>query len=821
MPVTSAAKSRLLAMAALLLVLTGAAFTLRGLLALERGASPISQHAPLIAGLWAGVLALVFGLSRWHRFGVLPLGFLLTGALALAFGQLAALVAVFLLGLASVGLGRMLLSRRPGAANDLDCLLVGLAVYGTLIGLLVHYPVNYPGVYAALLLVPVLCTWRHCYATLERAWQWLLAPRTTAVLPSAQRSAIVAVVLVHFLIALMPERGYDALVTHLLLPARIAWQHVWSFDVDNYVWAVMPMIGDWLYTIGYMLGGETGTRLVNLGCFVLLARLVYEAAVWAGSREEGATWAVLLFVSTPLALTETSSLFIESVWTCFVLGGALALLRLMTDREDPAVRLVVGGVLLGGALAAKAVSFMVLPVLALALAIGIRRWWSVGLWRAQAAGATAFLAIGVVPYVRAFVITGNPVFPFFNGYFRSPHYALENFTAPGTFEKGMTWDVLYRITFESPKFLESRPGAAGFQWLLLVGPAVVLLLLARQRRGLVLLSIAFGIAWLTFAQTAYLRYVLPSFALAAAAAGMAIAGLQPARSLVSRCLTLAAIVSVVLNVLYFSSGGYQHGLSFRVLASESARANFLSDNQPTRTAVEVVNGLNQSHRPVAFLCKPFAAGLHADGLFPTWYNFKFQNQVTRAKTAAELGAMLGEREAQYVLLLDRWSSEAMRERVRSVTHEVRRIGDLSVRELDSRFRFQKELLQDVDLLANGVAEAGRWQLAEGAGIRPGQGAVLRDGATVSQQATIVAGREYRLTAVVQQFDGAAKARVVLQWLDEGGRGLRQEAEVFPCTDKPEPHSMQHVAPSGAVAAMVAVSGQDGTPVALRSLSLTN
>jgi hypothetical protein len=821
MPLTHAAKPRLLAGAAIVLVITGAAFTLRGWLALEPAASPISAHAGLFAGLWAAVAAIVFAASRWHRIAVLPAGFLLAGALALAFGQFSALVAVLCLGLASVALGRLLLSRWFPGASDLDCLLVGLAVYGTTIGLLAHYPVNYSGVYVALLAAPVLLGWGQAHSAVLRAWQWMLAPRRGSALQVVLKTATVAIALVYFLVALMPERGHDALVTHLMLPARIAWQHVWAFDVDTYVWAVMPMIGDWIYTIGYMLGGESGARLVNLGCLVVLARLVYEVAVWAGSREEGALWAVLLLLSTPLALAETSSLFVESIWSCFVVGGALALLRLMTGAKHSAVQLVVGGVLLGGALAAKAVTFMVLPVLALALAIGMRRWWRADLLRVIAAGGAAFLAIGTVPYVGAYLLTGNPVFPFFNGYFRSPHYALENFSAPGIFEKGMTWDVLYRITFESPKFLESRPCAAGFQWLLLIGPIAVLFLLARHRRGLVLLLIAFAIAWLTFAQTAYLRYVFPSFALAAAAAGMAIAGFQPVRSVSSRSLTVAAIATVALNILYFSSGGYQHQLRFRVLASDSAREEFLRDNLPLRTAVDVVNGLNQSHRPVAFFCKALATGLHADGLFPNWYNFRFQSQVNQAKTADELGAVLGTREAQFAILLDTWGSEPVRQRIRDVTREVLRIGNLSVRQLDPRFRFRTEMLQGADLSAPGVAEAGRWQLGEGARITPGEGALVRNGATIRQRTGIVAGREYRLTAVVQRRDAAAQARLQLQWIDDRDRVLRQEVEVFPCTENPEPHSMQHVAPDGAVAAVVLAFGQSGAPVVFRSLSLTN
>ena len=39
----------------------------------------------------------------------------------------------------------------------------------------------------------------------------------------------------------------------------------------TYVWAVMPMLGDWLFSVGYMLGGETAARLINVG-FIYFSR---------------------------------------------------------------------------------------------------------------------------------------------------------------------------------------------------------------------------------------------------------------------------------------------------------------------------------------------------------------------------------------------------------------------------------------------------------------------------------------------------------------------------------------------------------------------
>src|SRR5690606_6745680 len=158
------------------------------------------------------------------------------------------------------------------------------------------------------------------------------------------------------LVAWMPGSGHDALVSDLLLPSRIAWQHVWEFDVDLYAWGVMPMLGDWLYVIGYMLAEETGARLINLFAILLLGRQIYELVTWLGGNRLGGYAALLIYLSTPLTMTESSSLFIEAAWSCLVVGGAMAVLRTASRDQgqqtvDPR-HLVIAGILLGGALAA-------------------------------------------------------------------------------------------------------------------------------------------------------------------------------------------------------------------------------------------------------------------------------------------------------------------------------------------------------------------------------------------------------------------------------------------------------------------------------------
>ena len=622
----------------------------------------------------------------------------------------------------------------------------------------------------------------------------------------------------HLVVALMPERGHDALVTHLLLPANVAWAHSFGFDVDTYVWAVMPLLADWLYTIGHVLAGESAARLVNLGCILLLARLVYEVALWAGSRPNGALWAVLLLLVTPLTFAESSSMFIESAWSCFVVGGALALLRLIGQPGEAGLQLRLGGAMLGAALATKAVTFTVLPALALLLVLGVRRWLREGLRSGLIPGAVAFTVVGSLPYVRAYVITGNPVFPFFNGVFRSPHYPPENFAPPAIFDKGMTWDVLHRITFESSRFLEAYPGAAGFQWLLLVLPALVVFPLARHRRAVAVMGVAAVAAYLCFRQTAYLRYVFPSFALFAAIAGVLVDGLLVRRRAASIGVVLAAVAAVALNLRHFTVAGFNHQYDFRVLTSEAARAEHVAQVQPVRSAVDLVNELNRSNSPVAFFCQAMATGLHADGLFPNWYNHRFQAAVREARTPQALGAMLAARQVRYFLLADTWSDAATRQRVRAVGRVVRRIGEVSVLELHDRFRYQEEMLASPDLTR---AAPGAWRADEGVTFAADVGAIVPDGLSVSQRVAVIAGREYRLAATLRTNVAAGTARLRVLWFGADDRLVGQSIETVDCGVDPTAHSTEVVAPPRAVAAEVLVFGLGAAPAIVSAMSFRN
>ena len=289
-----------------------------------------AAHLDYFAGFLAFVLAVV-GLGAARRWRALPTGVVAAVVMAAAFGQLGALATVAWFALSCVLLGRLVLRRWP-EVGDVECGLVGMVGHGTVVGMLVAWPANYAGVYALLLALPLWFARADAAAVLRRGRDWFVAERRPGAAgwrDEAVAAAVAAIALVHLLVVAMPETGHDALVSHLLMPARIAFRSVWEFDVAAHAWCVMPALGDWLYTIGYVLAGENGARLVNFACVLLLGRLVFDAARWLGGERVGALVGVLVFLTTPLTLTETSSLFIEGMWSCCVVGAALAVLRVI------------------------------------------------------------------------------------------------------------------------------------------------------------------------------------------------------------------------------------------------------------------------------------------------------------------------------------------------------------------------------------------------------------------------------------------------------------------------------------------------------------
>lgn len=751
------------------------------------------------------LLVALAGLWRGPRIG----GLAVVGLMVLSLGVVVPVVAVAVFAFSALTLGSWVL--RGDQPHPTDKMLVGFTLFGTVFGLLAHFPINSAGLWDGLIALPVLLGWRNARDFWRSTERWLVAPAATDVGLGLLQAALVAAATLHLLGGLMPEVGHDALAMHLFIPMYLAQHQSWSFDVRTYSWAVMPMLVDWLYSAGYLLAGSHGARLINVGGVLLLAELVYRISRWAGAGQRQAAWAALLFLLTPLVFTESSSLFIEAMWSALMLGGTLALLRMLTNPERVSKELVLGGVLLGGALAAKAVTFTALPVLLLLVLLGAQRWLHAKALPGLGRGLLAFAAIGAVPYLTAWLKTGNPVFPFFNGVFHSPFYPPHNFAPPPMFTRGVQWDTLYRMTFDTSRYLEGTTGAAGFQWLLLVVPGVFIAALARHRRALLLSAITVAWIWLVFRETAYLRYVLPSFALACTLIAILLSTAEAMEPWVSRCTFAVLLVTVALNLLLFDSGTYYGSIDFRVITNLRAREDYVLRKAPLRNAVDLVNALDPRGVPVAFFCNSMAAGLRGNALYPDWYNPRFFSAIMAAPDTDVIGRTLSHYNVEYVLVDAKWADSAIGARVLGATSQVAKVDGISVRRLDGRYRFTRELLPSTDIGKG-------WRRTPGALLLPEGGVRVNVTSPAYVTVAVRPGRMYRYEAAARCAAGPAKGRLQVNWSDARGHFIHSSIQVFTCKPQTTIYTMDMVAPPGAEYATVYASGQVAAPIVFSSVS---
>lgn len=351
--------------------------------------------------------------------------------------------------------------------------------------------------------------------------------------------------------ALAPEKEFDALWYHLYLP-RLWLEAGRPVDVVQEYISLYPLTWELVFGAGMTFGGAVGAKLLHFACLPLLALLVWRAA----QRLEGvsAAAAAAFAVTTPTLLWEAGTTYVDLALALHGAAGCYAL-ACYAERNERAWG-TVAALQLGMAAATKHLGIVIAMIaLALyALAVSARGRSLTSAVRRAAVLAILAAAVPTPWYVRAWLASGNPVFPELFGVF-------------GAFPAGR-WDALAAEGLErfgarfgagrSPASLASLPwdvtihgasfgGSLGPLFLVMV-PA----LLIAPRRLPVLRWAAAGIAayvavWaspLSSFQLRFLMPIVPALALLAAAAAAA-AGHAAGR----RAATIATAGVVCLTAL--------------------------------------------------------------------------------------------------------------------------------------------------------------------------------------------------------------------------------------------------------------------------------
>ncbi len=518
---------------------------------------------------------------------------------AIAAGPMAPLAVLFFL-ISASALGSLLLRADNDDSLPSQALatLLGTSVYIFLMTLMARVAVNYALVWALLLFIPILYDFRGVFRRIRACARAVRGVELRTWGERAAAALLVFVLGMHWLIALKPEVGADALAMHLAIPANIAAHHRMTFDPSRYIWSVMPMGADWIYSITNLFGGEAATRLTNFAMLLAVVTMLYGAARRWIARAP-ALLVAALFASTPLVQLVTGSLFVENVLAALVLAMLTAIWRL---GETGNRRYLFAAMLLAGAALTTKVG--ALPLVALALpfaAVEAGRHWRKLSTRPVGTCVIAVLllvATAAPTYLIAYRKTHNPVYPFLNRKFPSQYLDHKEEIAT-IYHSPVNLETLYDLTFDTSKYLEASNGGFGFQYLLLAPLALAALLALRGRPVVSATVISLTAAFLTLRSDSNARYIYAALPLVTVPFAAVLGWTASNSRLLYRALIVCAVVCAGLNIYFLPGSGWWH----RDFYSSYTFAKHGGDRYLEQAAPErlVIRRNNQAHPGSALL----------------------------------------------------------------------------------------------------------------------------------------------------------------------------------------------------------------------------
>ncbi len=214
--------------------------------------------------------------------------------------------------------------------------------------------------------------------------------------------------------ALAPATGHDELCYHLYHPKLYVQAHR-IYEIPYATNSVWPYLMEMLFTLGLLLKGAGLAKLFHFtmyllsagAIFVFLKRFFSSRIAWLG---------FFIYALTPAVFIQASFAYVENALTCYVFLCFYALFLFFTERRRSWV--VLAGVFGGLAASTKLIGLFILPIAALIFSFD---FFSSSKKKQSLLGIFLFLVgftvFSGVWYLRALLLRGNPVFPFYPQFF--------------------------------------------------------------------------------------------------------------------------------------------------------------------------------------------------------------------------------------------------------------------------------------------------------------------------------------------------------------------------------------------------------------------
>jgi hypothetical protein len=504
---------------------------------------------------------------------------------------------------------RWVTKRAPNAVFALAHVVIGLAIGLAVFGATIHFPVNSQPLYIGILVLPVVATVR----VLSARWTDNPLPGWCTTAPPSRRFFVMAAALlfIGFIgrFALIPSLGYDDNLLHYRMWTLVSAHGYYRIELDSSIWSVAPFAVDLLHTVVSVTAGADARAAMNLTLMVLLLHQIGLGLAGLGVRVTDRWLLITLFASTPMLANLLTTLQVEIVLSVLAVAGANIVSR-TTARTADEDSLAIAA--LAALCAATKLPGAVLGV-CLLLAMFLRLRSTAPAYRPFAVlgkprsivVVCVFSFLALHSYGAALHLTGNPLFPLYNAVFESPLMAAVNFSDT-RWITGFSPASYWAAFFHTDRYFESQRLVAGFQYLVLLPPAFVLVLISRRREamGWLLPILGFGIAM--FAATQYWRYLFPAFALGS----VIIAELLRRTSDnpgATRTIQALAMLCIVANFFFLPGVSWLFNTRVNSLLGDAGRVSMTTAIAPERIINDYLNTQGVK-TPVLFdIERPFGA----------------------------------------------------------------------------------------------------------------------------------------------------------------------------------------------------------------------
>ena len=425
----------------------------------------------------------------------------------------------------------------------------------------------------------------------------------------------------------------DAATIHMRVARVILNKGFWNYNVLENLFAVMPLAPQLNFSSIFLVSGVEGIKLEIMIQFLMILALV---ATGGGFRVTpigiGLASALCL---TPMFVREISSLFIDLTLCGFILASVVLLTSAI--RRKSIELTLLSTVCAAGAMASKNFGLILVPFIFLALFLNRTEWSKIDHKNKIRLIAIVFLAIvlGVFFYAVAWFKTGNPVFPFYNGIFKSSYWDCTNFL-DRRWIGHLNWNLPWSLTFHSSWFEESSDGSMGLILIFLLVSSISLINI-NKKNYVAGIPLFIGIVYV-FAvgfQIQYLRYFLPALLLISVSLGYYLRFFFYKKNWIFFLVTFTCLFTT--NFFAMPSSKFFNGIlniPFRnrlsaVCSNGMPSLNFSEETiSGHRYVADVLNSSVRSYPTILLLGCSYGAYFNGTTIYTNWSNhfWKIQEQ---------------------------------------------------------------------------------------------------------------------------------------------------------------------------------------------------